>query len=137
MAPFVFVLALSMGREGIEDIDRHKNDKEQNSSGSTRIEDSKEKKITWADIEVGDILKIYEDEPFPTDLLLLSSNYDSGVCYIETGALDGEKNLKPKGAVSETCELFKGGVLPETHKVECYAEAPNAALYVFNGNLKV
>jgi len=37
--------------------------------------------------------------------LVLGSNLE-GVCYIETGALDGEKNLKPKSALSETEKYF-------------------------------
>jgi len=30
---------------------------------------------------------------------MLGSSYNNGVCYIETGALDGEKNLKPKNSL--------------------------------------
>jgi phospholipid-transporting ATPase len=39
---------------------------------------------------------------FPADILVLGSAYESGVCYIETSSLDGEKNLKPKSAIAET-----------------------------------
>lgn len=67
--------------------------------------DRTENVISWADIKVGDILKVSQDECFPADLLILGSNLD-GVCYIETGALDGEKNLKPKSALQETCDYF-------------------------------
>jgi phospholipid-transporting ATPase len=39
---------------------------------------------------------------FPADILVLGSVFESGVCYIETSSLDGEKNLKPKSALAET-----------------------------------
>lgn len=39
---------------------------------------------------------------FPADLMILGSCYESGVCYIETSSLDGEKNLKPKSSLLET-----------------------------------
>ena len=47
-------------------------------------------------------MKINQDEIFPADLIILGSAYPSGNCYIETGALDGEKNLKPKNCMKET-----------------------------------
>lgn len=66
-----------------------------------------EEKLTWADVEVGDLLKVGKDKPFPADLIALESVYPNGVCYIETGALDGEKNMKPKSCLKETYSLFK------------------------------
>lgn len=38
---------------------------------------------------VGDIIKVQNNQAFPADLLVLSSEYENGNCYIETGALDG------------------------------------------------
>ncbi len=39
--------------------------------------------------------------------MILGSSYGAtGSCYIETGALDGEKNLKPKSAIVETAQYF-------------------------------
>lgn len=45
---------------------------------------------------MGDIVRVTKDEPFPCDLLLVSTSNDDGVCYIETVNLDGESNLKLK-----------------------------------------
>ena len=61
----------------------------------------------WSEVQVGHILKIYNDECFPSDLILLDTSYKNGVCYVETGALDGEKNMKLKSALRETYVMFK------------------------------
>jgi phospholipid-transporting ATPase len=45
------------------------------------------------------------DEVFPADLIALSSS-NSGVCYIETSTLDGERNLKLRIALRETSQRF-------------------------------
>jgi phospholipid-transporting ATPase len=86
----------------MEDINRHISDNEVNAMDCIKIVNNKHVKTTWADIEVGDILYISENEMFPADLIVLSSFHESGVCYIETSSLDGEKNLKPKSAIKET-----------------------------------
>ena len=44
---------------------------------------------------------------FAADILILGSNLENGVCYIETSSLDGEKNLKPKSAIKTTADIFK------------------------------
>ena len=42
------------------------------------------KSAGWKNLRVGDIVKVKKDEYFPADLLLLSSTYDDGICYVET-----------------------------------------------------
>lgn len=43
---------------------------------------------------MGDVLRIEQDDSFPCDLVLLSSSYDEGKCYLTTANLDGETNYK-------------------------------------------
>ena len=52
----------------------------------------------WLDIKVGDLVKVENKEPFPADLVLLTSSEDQGMAYIETSNLDGETNLKVRNA---------------------------------------
>lgn len=61
IAPLVFVLVVSMLREGYEDIFRHINDRHTNASETNLLVGGQERKITWANIQVGNILKIYQD----------------------------------------------------------------------------
>jgi len=55
---------------------------------------------------VGDIIKTFEDESFPADLFVIGSSLDNGIAFIETGALDGEKNMKPKNCLIDTYMEF-------------------------------
>lgn len=55
---------------------------------------------------MGDLIFVLKNEPFPADLIGLASNNVDGNIFIETGALDGEKNLKPRFAVGESRENF-------------------------------
>ena len=44
--------------------------------------------------QVGDVVKVFCDEEFPCDLVVLSSPHEEGQCHITTANLDGETNLK-------------------------------------------
>ncbi|XVF58073.1 hypothetical protein PTKIN_Ptkin07bG0032900 [Pterospermum kingtungense] len=88
----------------------------------------------WKNLRVGDLVKVYKDEYFPSDILLLSSSYEDGVCYVETMNLDGETNLKLKHALDVTSSLRDAGSLKEFRAViKC--EDPNEHLYSFIGTL--
>jgi len=66
----------------------------------------------------------------------VDSSYANGVCYIETGALDGEKNMKPKSCLRETYSLFKESKLDSIRTLKLSAEKPNQELYKFNGSFE-
>lgn len=75
------------------------------------------------------------NEYFPADLLLLSSSYEDGICYVDTMNLDGETNLKLKQSLDVTSSLRDEICLQIfTAVVKC--EDPNANLYSFVGNLR-
>lgn len=57
---------------------------------------------TAADLKVGDVIKLKNEDELPADCVVLQSDHPMGQCYISTSSLDGERNLKPKLAVSAT-----------------------------------
>ncbi|KAK7266090.1 hypothetical protein RIF29_18730 [Crotalaria pallida] len=135
VAPLLFVIGATMVKEAVEDWKRRKQDIEANnrkvqvySRNHTFVE------TRWKKLRVGDIIKVYKDEYFPADLLLLSSKYEDGVCYVETMNLDGETNLKLKHALEVTNHLRDEKSLQKFRAVvKC--EDPNENLYLFIGNL--
>lgn len=136
IAPLVFVISLSMIREGFEDYARHKSDIELNSSRSTKYEEGAWKKVEWKSIYVGDFVKIVDGEFFPTDMICLASSDPEGNCFIQTSSLDGEKNLKPKMALSSTQKLIGNGeVVRVIGDVNC--DPPNSDLYALGGTIQI
>lgn len=89
----------------------------------------------WREISVGDVVKVNKDEYFPSDLLLLSSSYEDGVCYVETMNLDGETNLKVKRCLEVTLDLNEDAKFSEL-KATIRCEDHNPSLYNFMGNLE-
>ena len=98
------MISLSILWDGVEDLKRYKSDLITNSNKTIRYDFDQKiwlTEILWSDLEVGDIIMVKKDEPFPADLVLLCSSNQDGQCYIMTSSLDGEKNLKPKYSVKE------------------------------------
>ena len=106
IAPVVFVLSVSLIREAIEDLHRAKLDKEQNSDEIETYRDNCWEIIKSGNLEMGEIVQVKNEGIFPADLMLIESNLPDGICYIETGTLDGEKTLKIKSAPNFTKGKF-------------------------------
>ncbi|TYI20721.1 hypothetical protein ES332_A07G257600v1 [Gossypium tomentosum] len=88
----------------------------------------------WKNLRVGDIVKVHKDEYFPADLLLLSSEYEDGVCYVETMNLDGETNTKSKHPL-EVTSFIRDVETVKGFRAVIKCEDPNEHLYSFVGTL--
>ena len=106
IAPLVFVLTVSLIREAVEDLKRRKLDNEQNSNEVEIYKEGEWIKIQSGKLRMGEIVRVKKDGVFPSDLMLIDSNLPDGVCYIETGTLDGEKTLKIKSSPNFTKGKF-------------------------------
>ena len=134
VGPLVIVIGISMLKEAVEDTKRHKKDNEVNSTPVLVLRDGAFVETEWADIQVGEIVKVLDKSFFPADLLLVSSSDPDGVCYVETMNLDGETNLKIKKCLDNTVSFTTPHSLNDMHAtLEC--ETPNNFLYTFTGNL--
>lgn len=57
------------------------------------------RKDHWKNVNVGDFVRIYNDDQIPADVVILSTSDPDGACYVETKNLDGETNLKLRHAL--------------------------------------
>ncbi|KAL6005935.1 Phospholipid-transporting ATPase 6 [Asimina triloba] len=136
IAPLAFVVGLSMAKEALEDFRRFTQDMEVNSRRvSAHKGDGNFSNKQWQTLSVGDVVKVEKDQFFPADLLMLSSSYEDGICYVETMNLDGETNLKVKRSLEVTLPLEDDGAFKDfTGTITC--EDPNPSLYTFVGTLE-
>ncbi|GJN38662.1 hypothetical protein PR202_gb27726 [Eleusine coracana subsp. coracana] len=136
IAPLAFVVGLSMIKEGIEDWRRFIQDmKVNNRKVGVHRGDGEFVYRHWEDLCVGDVVKVEKDQFFPADLLLLSSSYEDGICYVETMNLDGETNLKVKRSLEVTLALEDDESFKDFRGV-IRCEDPNPSLYTFVGNFE-
>ncbi|XP_020598834.1 probable phospholipid-transporting ATPase 4 isoform X2 [Phalaenopsis equestris] len=136
IAPLTFVVGLSMAKEAMEDWRRFTQDMKINKRKvCAHKEDGNFRYKKWHRILVGDVVKVEKDQFFPADLLLLSSSYEDGICYVETMNLDGETNLKVKRALDVTLPFDNENSFKDfCATIRC--EDPNPSLYTFVGNLE-
>ncbi|KAL2243223.1 probable phospholipid-transporting ATPase 4 isoform X3 [Sesamum indicum] len=136
IAPLAFVVGLSMAKEALEDWRRFIQDMKVNlRKAGFHKQDGEFGLKPWMKLGVGDIVKVEKDQFFPADLLLLSSSYEDGICYVETMNLDGETNLKVKRALETTLPLDSDPTFREfSATIRC--EDPNPSLYTFVGKFE-
>lgn len=129
---FSMVLVFTMLKEAYEDYQRYKSDRELNNRQSQRMNYDMQTfdKCQWAEIKVGDIVKIEKDEEIPADLLLVSAPKD--IVFVSTMNLDGETNLKDRELVTNT--IKDSGLAQFSGTIE--ADAPNPNLDVWEGQLR-
>ncbi|KAG1683412.1 hypothetical protein DVH05_015319, partial [Phytophthora capsici] len=148
--PLLFVLLVTMIKQGSEDFKRHQADDKQNrrscriinAGGQTQL-------IAWQDLQVGQLVCVENREELPADVVIIATSEEEGRCFIETSNLDGETNLKRRVAVKATAQdvgwrELQGDPIPQ--ETVCAAavrrlrgsvehEQPNNQLYTFTGRL--
>lgn len=129
LVPTIFIMLLGVVKELISEVKRWKEDKQVNNSTVVRMvyphDGDKKQEISWknttfADIKVGDILKISDGEQIPADCVLLQVAGKKPECFVKTAALDGERNLKPKLAHPQLSKHFDTTFAPgaQTQKAD-------------------
>lgn len=90
------------------------------------------KKDYWKNVQVGDFVRLYNEESIPADIVVLSTSDPDGACYVETKNLDGETNLKVRQAL-HCSQKVKRARDCERSEFSLETEPPHANLYAFNG----
>lgn len=91
----------------------------------------------WADLRVGDILLLKNDDLIPADVLVLSTSEPENMCYLETKNLDGETNLKIKTGLKTFQETGKDAAAFRRLCGSIDCQGPSTQLYDFVGVMRV
>ncbi|KAK3538706.1 hypothetical protein QTP86_014156 [Hemibagrus guttatus] len=135
VVPLALVLTVTAVKDAIDDIHRHRSDRQVNNRKAEVLINEELRSEKWMNIQVGDIIRLENNQFVTADLLLLSSSEPMNLVYIETAELDGETNLKVKQALTVTGEM--GGSVKDlaAFKGEVSCEPPNNRLDRFSGTL--
>jgi phospholipid-translocating ATPase len=159
IVPLIFFVCLSIGKEGYDDLRRHRLDKAENNREAKVLhaykktlspdEESLQSPISgsigplhwvatkWQNLKVGDVVKLDRNDTAPADLVILHSGGENGIAYVETMALDGETNLKSKQSSTALSKAVTTQEDIALCKASFVVEDPNIDLYNFEGRITV
>ncbi|OCF33097.1 phospholipid-translocating ATPase [Kwoniella heveanensis BCC8398] len=155
VAPLVFVLAVTMGKEAYDDYCRYLRDREANSTrylvllpqppspllgdpsfpGAASLPRPQTRSTPASSIKVGDMVLLEKNQRVPADMVLLTTSEEEGTCFIRTDQLDGETDWKLKVAVGETQKMGEKGV--GSAEGSLYADPPIKDIHTFYGVLNL
>ena len=141
--PLLLLLLIKLLREAWNDYLRHVSDNSLNNSRHT-VWNGKEFGMKLSkDIQVGDLLLIYDEDYSPADVLIVASGNQGHECYVEASAIYGEASLRIKHAVKETQMTFDTIDLEEAClrmkllNEDLFVCLPNPDFRNFSGRLKM
>lgn len=134
--PLIGVLMLTAVKDAYDDFQRHQNDSQVNHRRAKALRGGRLVDEKWASVQVGDVIRMENDQFVAADLLLLSTSEPNGLCYIETAELDGETNLKCRQCLVETAAMGQDEALLGAFDGEIVCETPNNLLNKFEGTLE-
>ncbi|XP_011054742.1 PREDICTED: phospholipid-transporting ATPase ID isoform X7 [Acromyrmex echinatior] len=133
--PLIGVLTLTAVKDAYDDFQRHSNDSQVNNRKSRTLRGTNLREEKWSQVQVGDVIRMENDQFVAADVLLLTTSEPNGLCYIETAELDGETNLKCRQCLPETAEMMDNHELIGQFDGEIVCETPNNLLNKFDGIL--
>lgn len=111
LLPLTLVVLIDAFFQIIEDMARHRSDREANAAPSFKFnKDSKKFEVVQRhELQVGDFVRVNSREVIPADIVCLAvaekTNPARGLSYVETKSLDGETNLKLRHALPSTMAI--------------------------------
>uniref|UniRef100_A0A3Q4BBS0 Phospholipid-transporting ATPase n=1 Tax=Mola mola TaxID=94237 RepID=A0A3Q4BBS0_MOLML len=135
LIPLVVVLGITAIKDLVDDLARHRMDKEINNRKCEVLMEGRFQESKWRNIEVGDVVRMKKNDFIPADILLLSSSNPNSLCYVETAELDGETNLKFKLGLRVTDERLQQERQLAAFNAMITCEEPNNRLDKFIGKM--
>ncbi len=147
--PLIFVLSVSMIRDLIEDLSRLKYDRLNNNDEVIVYREGKFIKTISSSLQLGELIIVLENKQIPADMIIIDSNLNDGMAYVETSTLDGEKNLKSKMSNSNSFGVLNKFLNSEEKpyncidllKMEingyCQCNPPNSDLHKLDGKISI
>ncbi|KAF1318028.1 Phospholipid-transporting atpase drs2, partial [Globisporangium splendens] len=128
----------------LEDYKRHKADHIANELPCRKfsLESRSFEASKWQHLHVGDVVKLYNREAVPADLVILGASEPdlenpAGICYVETKSLDGETNLKLRQGLEATYTMLQRDEQIADLAGVVICETPNNSIHRFNGSLSL
>ena len=136
-APLIVVLTITAVREAMDDLARYRADCEVNARPVEVVRAGRRVTIPCSSITPGTLVVVPKDTAVPCDILLATSGatHGDGRAYVETAALDGESDLKPRSAPQATAASGVEELSLLSGTVDC--PLPNSQLYSFDAVLSV
>lgn len=133
MAPLIFVLAITIGKEAYDDYKRYLRDRESNGQLFKKLTIDGSIMIPSSDICIGDVIELEKNQRVPADMILLRTLDRTGTVFIRTDQLDGEIDWKVRVAIPMTQKLGHDSDIFQSNIV-FYADRPHKDIHVFEGN---
>lgn len=154
IVPLMLFIAISMAKEGWDDLRRWQLDKEENNRPALVLNMTDRPKVPesvieripsseyqawiskkWSEVKIGDIVCLHRDDQVPADMILMYA--EDSTAYLETMALDGETSLKNKQPPLPLQKLCKSLANVSHCHGEIVVEDPSNDLYRFDGKITV
>jgi len=136
--PLAFIVLVSAVRAATEDFAKHQADARRNSFLYDVLRPEGWAKVKSGNIQVGDIVKVKQDDMIPADIVFISSALEKGHCFIDKANLNGETTLEVKSSLKETREIFAKDNIELMLKwdITLAIEQPNGTFDSLRGILK-
>ena len=140
ISPLAFVVAVSMGKELYDDINRRIQDKKTNSTKITIIISTgnsvQRAEKNASDLQIGDVVELKKDGRVPADLVVLKTFNEAkdNQAFIRTDQLDGETDWKLRKAPGITQNMDESKLFSSSLEYEY--EPPSKLIYEFKGVVK-
>ena len=137
-AIYLVMVLFSIIKDGIEDIWRHKQDRQVNSRKYLKLDWEKKEfiKVNCQNIKVGDLVHINEHEEVPADCVLITSSNLNGNAFLNTMSLDGESSLKEK-IKTQALKSVKDLNDFLSLNVKFYVDKPSISFVTWNANIDI